>query len=308
MRNAFAAEVTKLGAEDARVVLMSGDIGNRLFDDFKVRSPGRFFNCGVAEANMMGMAAGLGLSGMRPVVYTITPFLTTRCYEQVRNDVCYHKSPVIIVGTGSGLSYAELGPTHHSCEDMALMRLLPDMTVLAPCDQVELRLGLRAALQKSGPVYIRIGKKGEPTIHKSDPDFAIGRAITLRQGSDLCLIGTGTIVPVVLGAADQLTANNLSVRVESFPTVKPLDTARLNELFSAYPVVAVAEEHSRAGGLGSSVAEWLATQPKSSARLISFGTDDVFLHEVGSQTYARERFGLTADNIARTVRAAVTAQ
>lgn len=307
MRNAFADEVTKLGAEDSRVVLLSGDIGNRLFDEFKVRSPGRFFNCGVAEANMMGMAAGLGLSGLRPVVYTITPFLTTRCYEQVRNDVCYHKAPVIIVGTGAGLSYAELGPTHHSCEDMALMRLLPDMTVLAPCDAVELRLGLRAALRQAGPVYMRIGKKGEPIIHKSQPDFTIGRAITLRQGADVCLIGTGNMVSVVLAAADALETEQVSARVESFPTVKPLDTARLAELFESYAVVAVVEEHGRAGGLGGSIAEWLATQPKSHGRMLGFGTDDVFLHEVGSQDYARRRFGLTADNIARTVAAALRA-
>jgi len=190
---------------------------------------------------------------------------------------------------------------------MALMRLLPDMTVLAPCDAVELRAGLRAALRHDGPVYMRIGKKGEPIIHKSQPDFAIGRALTLRQGTDVCLIGTGNIVSVVLAAADQLDAQKISARVESFPTIKPLDIGRLSELFSAYPVVAVAEEHVRAGGLGGAVAEWLATQPKGQGRMVAFGTGDVFLHEVGSQDYARRRFGLTAENIAQTVAAALRA-
>ena len=126
MRNAFARELTSLGQQDKRIVLLSGDIGNRMFDDFKEACPGRFFNCGVAEGNMMSMAAGLAMSGMRPVVYTIAPFATMRCLEQIRNDVCYHASPVVIVGTGAGLSYAELGPTHHSCEDIAILRPLQD--------------------------------------------------------------------------------------------------------------------------------------------------------------------------------------
>ena len=145
MRNAFADEITRLGTNDQRVVLLSGDIGNRLFDKFKEQSNGRFLNCSVAEANMMGMAAGMALCGLKPVVYTITPFTTTRCFEQIRVDVCYHEAPVIIVGTGAGLSYAQLGPTHHSVEDIAILRTLPGMTVLCPCDKFELRGALRAA-------------------------------------------------------------------------------------------------------------------------------------------------------------------
>ncbi|SVC89499.1 uncharacterized protein METZ01_LOCUS342353, partial [marine metagenome] len=142
--------------DDSRIVLLSGDIGNKLFDKFKEQSGKNFYNCGVAEANMMGVAAGMALSGLRPIIYTITPFTTTRCYEQIRVDACYHNVPVIIVGTGSGFTYAELGPTHHSCEDLAIMRVLPNMTVLAPADEVELRQCLRAALKQKGPVYIRI--------------------------------------------------------------------------------------------------------------------------------------------------------
>jgi transketolase len=160
MRNAFADEITELAAIDKRVVLLSGDIGNKLFDNFKKIDKNRFYNCGVAEANMMGVAAGMALSGLRPIIYTITPFTTTRCFEQIRVDVCYHRAPVIIVGTGSGLSYAELGPTHHSLEDMAILRTLPGMCVLAPCDVFELRAALRVALQQDRPVYILIGKKG----------------------------------------------------------------------------------------------------------------------------------------------------
>ncbi len=307
MRNAFADEITRLGDADKRVVLLSGDIGNKLFDKFKDVAPSRFFNCGVAEGNMMSVAAGMALSGLRPFVYTITPFTTTRCLEQIRVDACYHRAPVVIVGTGSGLSYAELGPTHHSLEDIAILRALPGMTVLAPCDEVELRLQLRQALAHDGPVYMRIGKKGEPIIHSVQPKLAFGHAITLRDGRDLCLIGTGTIMPEVLKAADLLQERGHSVRVESFHTVKPLDEVRLEELFRRYPVIGIAEEHSRIGGLGGTIAEWRARQTGDLARMLSFGADDAFMHEVGSQEYARRKFGLSAQNIADRLLAALSA-
>lgn len=252
---------------------------------------------------MMGVAAGLALSGLRPVVYTITPFTTTRCFEQIRVDVCYHKAPVIIVGTGSGLSYADLGPTHHSCEDMAILRTLPEMTVMAPGDSMELRAALGAALKHKGPVYIRIGKKGEPQIHAQQPQLELGRALTVQQGKDVCLVSTGVMLSVVMEAAKQLAEQKISARVESFPTVKPLDTQRLGELFRQYSVVAVAEEHGRIGGLAGAVAEWLATQDKPRAKLVSFGTADEFMHEVGTTEYARRKWGLTAENIAREVAA-----
>jgi transketolase len=303
MRNAFADEITRLGASDPRVVLLSGDIGNKLFDKFKQQAQNRFYNCGVAEANMMSVAAGMALSGLRPVIYTITPFTTTRCFEQIRVDVCYHRAPVIVVGTGAGLSYAELGPTHHSLEDLALLRSLPGMTVFAPCDEVELRLGLRAALAQDGPVYMRIGKKGEPVIHAGQPEFRLGKAITVRDGEDVCLISTGNMMPVVLGAGDLLGKKGLSARVESFHTIKPLDAGRLKEVFARYRLVAVVEEHSRLGGLGGSIAEWFSAQDGLRGRMLGFGTDDVFMHEVGSQEYGRRKFGLTSENIAETVSA-----
>jgi transketolase len=304
MRNAFADEITKLGAVDPRVVLLSGDIGNKLFDNFKAGAQTRFINCGIAEANMMGVAAGMALSGLRPVIYTITPFTTTRCYEQIRIDACYHNVPVIIVGTGSGLSYAELGPTHHSCEDIAIMRVLPHMTVMAPADEVELRQCLRAALKQDGPVYIRIGKKGEQIIPKKDDHFEIGRSITVRDGADVCLIGTGTLLPTVMEAATLLEAQGITARVESFHTIKPMDTDTVLKAFSNYSIVATIEEHSRIGGLGGGIAEWLARQDRMRGRLISFGTDDDFMHEVGTQDYARAKYGLTAQNIAEKVQAA----
>ena len=307
MRNAFADEITKIGKTHSKVVLLSGDIGNKLFDKFKEGAPTRFFNCGVAEANMMSVAAGMALCGLRPVIYTITPFTTTRCFEQIRVDACYHEAPVVIVGTGSGMSYAELGPTHHSCEDMAILRTLPNMTVIAPGDSTELRLALRAALQLNGPAYMRIGKKGEPAVHATEPDFRIGKSITVQPGKHVCLIATGVMLSVMVKVAGALARKGISARVESFHTVKPLDEATLAEVFKGYPVVSVAEEHSRIGGLGGGIAEWLARQRGPQGRLLAFGTDDAFMHEVGSTEYARKKFGLTVENIAEQTEAALRA-
>jgi transketolase len=303
MRNAFASEITKLGSEDPRVVLLSADIGNRLFDKFKAAAPDRFINCGVAEANMIGVAAGLAMSGMRPVCYTIANFLTYRCIEQIRVDLCYHHQPVVFVGTGSGLSYASLGATHHSCEEMGMLRLLPGLAVVAPADEKEVRAGLRAALKHPGPVYMRIGKKGEPVVHQTEPHFEIGKAIPIREGKDVCLLSVGNMLPVCLAAADLLAQHGCSARVISFHTLKPLDVATLGAAFGDCKVVATVEEHSILGGLGTAVAEWLADPSTSRARFLRFGTADEFLHETCEQDGARAHFGLTASAIAERINA-----
>ncbi len=250
---------------------------------------------------MVGVAAGLAMSGLRPVCYTITPFVTYRVMEQIRVDVCYHHQPVVIVGTGSGLSYASLGSTHHSCEEMGMLRLLPGLAVVAPADAMEVRGALKAALQHPHPVYIRIGKKGEPVVHQSEPAFAIGMAITIRKGSDVCLLSAGTMLPVVLDAADRLAAAGHSTQVVSFHTIKPLDTALLTNVFASFRIVATVEEHTILGGLGGAIAEWLADQKSVSGRLIRLGTADEFLHETCEQEHAREHFGLTAEAISRRI-------
>lgn len=304
MRNVFAEEITAIAQTDPRVMLLSGDIGNRLFDRFKQHARDRFINCGIAEANMMGMAAGLALNGFRPFVYTITPFTTVRCLEQIRIDVCYHKAPVIIVGTGSGLSYAELGPTHHSCEDVAILRVLPEMKVLCPADSAELRSAIAAALAQDAPIYIRLGKKGEPKVHDAPPpDFTIGRAITVRDGVNVCLLGTGNTVSLAVEAARLLEQRGISARVESFHTVKPLDEARLDEVFSTCRTIAIVEEHSRIAGLGGAVAEWALRRGGTIPRVLTFGTPDEFPHFIGSQAYLRERFGMSPKDIADAISA-----
>jgi len=297
MRNAFASEITALAAQNERLVLLSGDIGNRLFNEFKERFSDRFYNCGVAEANMTGMAAGLALCGMRPITYTITPFAVTRCLEQIKVDVCYHNVPVIIVGTGSGLSYAGLGATHHSMEDIATLRALPNLTIICPADILEVRLALRAALKHPGPVYIRLGKKGEPLVHQVEPEFAIGKGIIHLEGKDLCILSSGNMLPVAVQAADLLKNHNISSRVVSMHTVKPLDEPLLTEAFASFTLVVTIEEHNLIGGFSSSVAEWLADQPPQPRRLLRIAAPDRFLHEGGGQNHARKVLGLTAEDI-----------
>jgi transketolase len=307
MRNAFADELTKLGNEDHRVVMLSGDIGNRLFDKFKDKHPARFFNCGVAEANMMGVAAGMAMNGLRPVAYTITPFVTTRCLEQIRTDVCYHEAPVTIVSVGGGLAYSGLGPTHHACEDISFLRALPNMVVMCPGDAHEVRAALRASMQQDRPVYIRMGKKGEPVVHAGPlADFAIGKAITIQEGSDVCLLSTGNMLPEAVEAGHRLKERGISAEVVSFHTVKPLDEDCLRNAFAKFRLVATLEEHSLIGGFGAAVSEWLAdteTQPK---KFLRFGTPDAFFKKSGEQEYAREVLGLAAHQIAEKILHALT--
>lgn len=302
MRNAFADEITRLADADPRIVLLSADIGNRLFDKFKDQDSDRIFNTGIAEANTISMAAGMASSGLLPVCYTIAPFITARCYEQIKLDICYHNQPVVIVGTGAGLAYASLGPTHHSLEDIALMRTLPGMRVLAPADSMELRSCLRAALSENGPTYIRIGKKGEPAIFPSRPTFSFGVWKQVRQGSRVTLLSTGNMLHATLKAADLLEETSLCPRVCSCASIKPLDAASLIRYFASDELVVTVEEHSRIGGFGSAVAEWLADNPgRQKARFLRLGADDSFLHSHGEQAHARETFGLSPAAIAQAV-------
>jgi transketolase len=307
MRNAFASEITALAGSHESLVLLMGDIGNRLFNDFRARYPERFFNCGVAEANMTSFAAGLALCGLRPFTYTITPFATTRCLEQIRVDLCYHNVPVTVVGVGAGLAYSTLGSTHHACEDIAFLRALPNMAVVCPADPLEVRLALRAAMKHDGPLYIRMGKKGEPALHTgSPPHFEIGRAIVMKPGRDVCLLATGPILRVAGEAATQLAAKGIDAEVISFHTIKPLDEACLRRVFAEHRVVVTVEEHSLIGGLGSAIAEWLVDGEPQQARLLRCGVPDRFIHETGDQDQAWAQVGLTADAIAEKVRCAVT--
>ena len=300
MRNAFAEELTNLAKENESIFLLSGDIGNKLFDKYKENDASRFLNCGVAEQNMMSMSAGMASVGMKPIVYTITSFLTARCWEQIKVDIGYNKLPVIIVGVGGGLSYAELGPTHHSCEDIGLLKLIPNMTILCPGDAYEVRALLRAALKHDGPIFMRIGKKGEPLVHQSIPEITIGKSLVVKEGNEVCLLSVGNMLPSVMKAAEILNAKRISTQIVSVHTVKPLDRESLQKYFSEFKIVATVEEHNIIGGLGSSIAEWLINTPSSKAKLICMGLPDLF-HESLHQESAREKYNLTPESIAERI-------
>lgn len=296
MRNAFADEITKIASGDQRVVLLSGDIGNRLFDKLKAQSPSQFMNCGVAEANMMGVAAGMGLSGLRPVVYTITPFTTTRCLEQIRVDVAYHESPVVIVGTGSGLSYASLGPTHHSLEDFAIFRAIPNLRILAPWDSTSLRVLLKQAIQEGQPTYIRIGKKGEIDLTQSAKVPGIGTAHRVREGTDCCILAVGTIANEAMTAANQLESQGIHAEVVLMHTVKPTPTMLFEDVLARHKAVISIEEHSRIGGFGESLLSFAASKGFR-CKIEVLGTGDSFMHVVGSQDYARRHFEIASKSV-----------
>jgi transketolase len=272
-----------------------------MFDTYKGKFPDRFYNCGVAEANMTGMAAGLALCGLRPVTYTITAFNTVRCLEQIRIDVCYQNLPVIIVGVGGGLSYSSLNATHHALEDIAFLRVIPNMTVICPGDAWEVRSAIRAALEIDGPVYIRLAKKNEPLIHNDIPDFEIGKGIVIRSGTDVCFLNSGSLLPSAVAASEALMKKGISVQIVSMHTVKPLDETLLKDIFSKFPHVFTLEEHSILGGFGGSVAEWLSDQINPKGQLTRIGTSDQFMYEAGEKEYAQEYFGITTDHIVEKV-------
>ncbi len=296
MRNAFIDELHDIAAEHPGVLLMSGDIGFKVFDKFRDDYPGRYLNMGIAEANMMGMAAGLAMSGKRPVVYTIIPFLTMRAFEQIRVDVAMQNQPVLIIGVGGGLSYDILGPTHHSIEDVAILRALPNMTVLTPSDPVETRAAVRAAYELNGPAYVRLGKNGEPSLYEGACDFELGQATTMRRGSDVTIIGAGPILDIALKAADLLADRGIACRVVNMHTIKPLDSEAIVTAARETRAIVSLEEHSVIGGLGSAVAEVLA-ENSCAIPFKRLGIPDVFTYEVGSQDFLFNLHGLTAEKV-----------
>jgi transketolase len=298
MRNAFADEVTRLAQDDSRVVLLSGDIGNRLFDRLRSANPKQFLNCGIAEQNMMGVAAGMGLCGLRPIVYTITPFATVRCLEQIKIDVAYHNSPVVIVGTGAGLSYASLGPTHHSLEDFAIFRAIPELQVLSPWDAKSLRRCLCMAMESSSPTYIRIGKKGEIDLTGDHQVPAIGNGLCLQSGSQVCILATGTVSSEAAVAVEALALHGVSVELVLIHTIKPFSEAAIQGILDRFDALVTVEEHSKVGGFGESVLSLIARRSLQK-KVETLGTSDAFMSVVGSQEYARRYFDIDAESIIR---------
>jgi transketolase len=290
MRTSFLEELLEVAQADERVWLVTGDLGFSVLEPFAARFPDRYLNVGVAEQNMMGVAAGLAHSGKIPFTYSILNFATIRCLEQIRNDVCYHEANVKVVGVGGGYAYGSLGYTHHGVEDLAIMRALPGLTVVAPGDPAEARLATRAIAARPGPCYLRLGKANEPKVHASPPDFVLGRALTVRPGSDVTLISTGGMLKECVDTAERLAADGIDARVISMPTLKPIDVQTIIRAAHETGAIVTAEEHSISGGLGSAVAEVLA-ESHAHARFRRFGAADQLQRAVGSQAHMRRLAG-----------------
>ena len=303
MRNAFVKTLTEMAEKDSRVTLIVGDLGFGVVADFAERFPNQFLNIGVAEQNMTGVAAGMAMAGRIVFTYSIANFPTIRCLEQVRNDVCYHKLNVVVVCVGGGFTYGALGMTHHATEDLAIMRSLPNMTVFAPGDPLEADAATRAAGGGMGPVYLRLGRAGEPIVHEQAPiPWAIGRAIRAREGTDGTLISTGGMLATAVEVANRLSESGQQVRILSMPTLKPFDSDSVLQAAEETDFVVTLEEHTILGGLGSAVAEVLA-ESGCSVLFKRIGVPATFTKEVGSQDHLRRINKLDPSSIVETVRA-----
>ena len=307
MRNAFLAELFDLAQQDERITFVTGDLGYTVVEKFMETLPKQFLNAGVAEANMTSVAAGMALSGKIVFTYSIANFPTLRCLEQIRNDVCYHRVNVKIVSVGGGFAYGSMGATHHAIEDLAVMRALPNLTVVAPGDPVEARAATRAVVAHQGPCYLRLGKAGEPIVHDGPIAFELGKAIRLRDGRHATLITTGGMLKTATLAADRLEAAGISVRVVSMHTLKPLDEQEVLAAARETGACFTIEEHSVIGGLGSAVAEVLSEADCPKVPFKRLGMPSAFSPHIGSQGYLLKQHGLNDEGVARTVQATLSA-
>ena len=297
MRNAYLKALYELAQRDENILALVADNGAIVYDEFRRDFPDRFINVGIAEANLISLAAGLAACGKIPFTYTIAAFLTIRAAEQVRNDVCLQKTNVKLVGIGAGFVYSDLGPTHHATEDLAFMRALPGMTIICPADPHEAYLATFAAAHLKGPVYLRLTGSKTPSLHDQDYRFEIGRGVTLCTGDDLTLISTGMITHEVLRAARLLQQNGINARLLHLPTVKPLDAEIILAAARETGALLTIDEHSVTGGIGSAVAEVLAEQAETPVKFKRIGLADTFAQSYGSYADMKRLNGLAAEHI-----------
>jgi transketolase len=303
MRQTALKMVHDLAREDERVVFVGSDLGAGTLDAMREEFPDRFFMEGVSEQYMIGMASGLALEGHIVYVNTIATFLTRRCFEQIAIDACLHRANVRLIANGGGLVYAPLGPTHLAIEDLAILRSLPNMTVVAPCDADEMRRLMPLTLDHQGPIYIRLAKGGDPIVSRNDPPFRIGSALPLRTGSDALLVTTGVALQPALESTDLLAAHGIDCGVLHVPTIKPFDSDGLLDAARGARAVVVAEEHTVLGGLGSAVAETLLEAGlKPMPAFLRVGIPDQFPDEHESQALLMDAYGITAEALCGRVR------
>ena len=289
MRNTFIKSLTELAEKDSDVVLLTGDLGFGVFEEFESKFPGQYYNVGIAEQNMMGLAVGLSLEGKKVVTYSIGNFSTLRCLEQIRNDACYHNANIIIVSNGGGFSYGALGMSHHTTEDLAIMRALPGMTVVAPCTQSEVYNATKSLIKSGGVSYLRLDKTIANDSTLVEP-FSIGRIVKHREGKELTLIAIGGILKEAKLAAIELNKINIDVRVLGVHTLKPIDDKQIIMAVKETGGIITIEEHNKIGGLASTVAEICIDNNLCPDFFIKIGLDDQYSSVVGSQDYLRSKY------------------
>lgn len=302
MRTAFVKSMLRLAQQDERIYLLTGDLGYGVLEEFRDTFPNRFYNVGVAEANMAGVAAGLALCGKIPYVYSIATFAVMRCLEQIRNDICYQNLDVTIVGVGAGLSYSLYGASHQSVDDVGVMRSLPNMVVASPGDPLEVQCILRETWKYKGPFYVRLATKGEPVLHSNSPDLRVGRGVVLLDGTDMTLVASGNILENAWSAALELRRDGTRVRLISMPYTKPIDRNLIRKAFQETRLVVTVEEHCKIGGLGTAVAEVVAEENLGKGLLRRIALPDIFPPEVGDRAYLREIYGLSVHGLVKTIR------
>jgi transketolase len=300
MRNTFAKMLVNLARNDKRIMLLTGDLGYSVFESFMEQFPDQYINCGVAEQNMTGVAAGLATEGMIPFVYSIVPFVTMRNFEQIRNDVCSQHLQVVFVGVGAGFSYGALGYSHYGIEDVAVMRSLPGMSIFTPCDSYEVEKITTQLPSLSAPAYLRLGRSGEEMIHTKDTDFALGKGSIFMDGRDLTIVTMSTMASLSLAVARELSHHSLRARVVGIHAIKPFDKEIIIRSAKETKKIITIEEHSVIGGLGTVVAEVLA-ESSISVEFKRFGTQDAIVNRWGNQEYMRSVHGLSVDRIVHAI-------
>lgn len=299
MRETCLNEVYKLAKTDSRIFYIGSDLGSGTLDQFKNEIPDRFFMEGISEANIIGMASGLAMEGKIVYVNTIATFITRRCFDQVVLDLCLQNVNVRLIGNGGGLVYAPLGPTHQAIDDLAIMRSIPNMTIVAPADADEMRRLMPLTVNYPGPIYIRLAKGWDPIVTNDDQPFEIGKAIPMRVGRDALIITTGITLKIAREAASSLSEQGLEASILHVPTVKPLDVKTILDWAEAVPVIVTVEEHSRIGGLGTAVAEIVAEAGFERAKAFRrVGIPDVFPDQYGSQESLMKRYSITPEAVA----------
>ncbi len=297
MRANFVKFLEKAAEKDKNIFVLTGDLG-KFFNTFKKKFPKRFINCGVAEENMIGVAAGLALSGKNVYCYSIIPFLVMRTLEKIRIDLCLHNLNVKLLGAGGGLCYGLEGPTHQAVEDIAIMRSLPNMAVVAPGDLQETKAIARASVNFKGPLYIRFGRDNPPQVHKALPRLKIGQGIILKEGEDVALLVTGTLLYEAKLAAENLQKKGFKITLVSMPTIKPINALLINKIAKKHRLIFTLEDHSKLGGFGSAVAEVLQGQDfKGVLRRIALR--DEYPKLIAKTDYLYQHYGLDALSIIR---------